>query len=119
VRAPILSTLAQTLSCGDAKISVEGKTELMSTHHLHLRAYVCKKCNGPVVATTLSVRKTPISGETTTGQLVPSCLLCGDRPVSVDEPGFGFAPIAWPLLSALPADPGLTLLNGVTSPLGV
>src|SRR5690349_671972 len=75
----------------------------MSTHHLHLRAYVCNKCNGPVVATTLSVRKAPISGEIATAQLVASCLLCGDRPVIVDEPGFGFAPIEWPMLSAIPA----------------
>lgn len=83
----------------------------MTAHHLHLRAYICKKCNGPVVATTLSVRKTPISGAITTGQLAPSCLLCGDRPITVDEPGFGFAPIEWPMLSALPADQLPTVLD--------
>jgi hypothetical protein len=76
----------------------------MIVHQLHLRAYVCKKCNGPVVATTLAIRKTVISGEIMTGQLVPSCLLCGDRPISVDEPGFGFFPIEWPMLSVLPAN---------------
>ena len=78
--------------------------ESMTVHHLHLRAYVCKKCNGPVIATTLGIRKTAIAGETVTGQLVPSCLLCGDRPISVDEPGFGFFPIQWPMLSLMPVD---------------
>ena len=80
----------------------------MSAHFLHLRAYICKKCNGPVIGTTLAIRKTAISGEIATGQLMPSCLLCGDRPLIDDESGFGFAPIAWPMLSVVPADQAIT-----------
>lgn len=65
-----------------------------------------------MVATTFGVRRTPISGEITTGQLVPSCLLCGDRPIVLNEPEFGFPPIAWPMLSAMPADQRETVSDG-------
>lgn len=51
----------------------------MRKQYLHLSAYACESCNGPVVAGTLAVRENEISKETDIRPVGAVCLSCGHR----------------------------------------
>jgi hypothetical protein len=51
----------------------------MRKQYLHLSAYVCEKCQGPVVSGSLGVRENVISRETDIRQVGAICLSCGYR----------------------------------------
>jgi len=51
----------------------------MKRQYLHLSAYSCDKCNGPVVAGSLAIRENEISKETDIRQVGALCLSCGHR----------------------------------------
>jgi hypothetical protein len=51
----------------------------MKKQYLHLSAYPCDKCSGPVVAGSLAVRENEISKETDIRQVGAVCLSCGHR----------------------------------------
>lgn len=51
----------------------------MRKQYLHLSAYPCDKCRGPVVSASLTVRENEISKETDIRQVGASCLSCGHR----------------------------------------
>jgi hypothetical protein len=69
----------------------------MRRQYLHLSAYSCDKCTGPVIAGLLAVRENEISKETDIRQVGAMCLSCGHRPIS----GAGsagvrhFSPVEW------------------------
>jgi hypothetical protein len=51
----------------------------MRRQYLHLSAYPCDKCAGPVIAGSLAVRENEISKETDIRQVGAICLSCGHR----------------------------------------
>jgi hypothetical protein len=55
----------------------------MRKQYLHLCAYLCDSCRGPVVSASLAVRENPISKETDIRQVGAICLSCGHRQQNV------------------------------------
>ena len=51
----------------------------MKRQYLHLCAYSCDKCRGPVVSASLGVRENEISKENQIRQVGAICLECGHR----------------------------------------
>ena len=51
----------------------------MRKQYLHLSAYSCDECHGPVVSASLAVRENAISKETDIRQVGATCLSCGHR----------------------------------------
>jgi len=51
----------------------------MKRQYLHLCAYSCDKCRGPVVSASLGVRENDISKESQIRQIGAICLECGHR----------------------------------------
>lgn len=69
----------------------------MRTQYLHLSAYSCDKCNGPVISGSLAVRENEISRETDIRQVGAICLSCGHRQNQPTEPerAHQFFPTEW------------------------
>lgn len=69
----------------------------MRRQYLHLSAYSCDKCKGPVVSGSLAVRENEISKETEIRQVGAICLSCGHRQGKMTEPGITrqFPPVEW------------------------
>jgi hypothetical protein len=74
----------------------------MKKQYLHLSAYPCDACAGPVVAGSLGVRENEISRETDIRQVGAICLSCGHRQCAATEPARArhLMPMEW-----TPADP--------------
>ena len=74
----------------------------MRTQYLHLSAYPCDDCRGPVVSGWLAVRENDVSKETDIRQVGAVCLSCGHRQ-SKTEPGVTrqFPPVEWESASLL------------------
>ena len=74
----------------------------MRHQYLHLSAYSCALCNGPVVAGSLAVRENEISKETDIRHVGAICLTCGHR----QSKGTGacvsrdFPPVQWERMNA-------------------
>ena len=51
----------------------------MRKHYLHLSAYPCDACAGPVISGSLAVRENEISKETDIHEVGAICLSCGNR----------------------------------------
>ena len=68
-----------------------------ATHYLHLSAFVCAQCNGPVIAGFMGTRHDGISKETDIRNVGAACLACGFRPEIPLEPSVErcFRPIEW------------------------
>jgi hypothetical protein len=58
----------------------------MKRQYLHLTAYSCDECNGPVIAGSVAVRENEISRETGIRQVGAICLSCGHRQSGPTEP---------------------------------
>jgi hypothetical protein len=69
----------------------------MKKHYLHLSAYSCDKCAGPVVAGSTAVRENEISKETDIREMGSICLSCGHRQSEATPPGVthSFPPTRW------------------------
>jgi hypothetical protein len=80
----------------------------MKRQYLHLSAYACDKCAGPVVASSTAVRENEISKETDLREVGAICLSCGHRPGQATEPGLTrhFPPTPWNSPKAIDASPG-------------
>jgi hypothetical protein len=68
-----------------------------ATHYLHLSAFACEKCNGPVIAGFMGTRHDDISKETDIRSVGAACITCGFRPEILIEPlvEHCFRPIEW------------------------
>ena len=62
----------------------------MRKQYLHVIAYPCDKCKGPVVAGSLGIRETVISRETQVMLLGGVCLACGNK--QAHSAGVGYGP---------------------------
>jgi len=69
----------------------------MKKQYLHLSAYPCDMCPGPVIAGSLAVRENEISKETEIRQVGALCLSCGHRQNKATELGVTchFPPAQW------------------------
>jgi hypothetical protein len=69
----------------------------MRKHYLHLSAYSCDKCCGPVVSASLALRENVISKETDIRQVGAICLSCGHRQRSTAAAAVvrHFSPVEW------------------------
>jgi hypothetical protein len=69
----------------------------MRKQYLHLSAYSCDKCDGPVVSGSLAVRENEISKETDIRQVGAICLSCGHRQSKGTEESVTrvFPPVPW------------------------
>jgi hypothetical protein len=79
----------------------------MRKQYLHLSAYACDLCCGPVIAGAVAVRENEISKETEIRQIGAICLTCGHRPNNATEPARirHLSPIEWDPVSASGAGP--------------
>jgi hypothetical protein len=76
----------------------------MRKHYLHLSAYPCDTCAGPVIAGSTAVRENEISRETDIRSVGPAqCLSCGHRQERATEPERTrhLLPIPWEPVSTL------------------
>jgi hypothetical protein len=66
-------------------------------HYLHLYAFPCDKCNGPVVVGSLGTREDDICKETAISVIGAVCLACGCRPETMIDSllGHSFKPVEW------------------------
>jgi len=80
----------------------------MKRQYLHLSAYSCDKCAGPVIAGSIAVRENEISKETGIRAVGAICLTCGYRQSKATEPGLthDFPPTQWESMKAIGASPG-------------
>ncbi|MGA9528530.1 MAG: hypothetical protein WBS24_10475 [Terriglobales bacterium] len=60
----------------------------MKKQYLHLSAYHCEQCEGPVVSGTIAVRENEISRETNIREVGAMCLACGHKQAKPGEQGF-------------------------------
>jgi hypothetical protein len=77
----------------------------MKKQYLHLSAYSCDKCAGPVIAGSIGVRENEISKETDIRQVGAICLSCGHRQSKANTPGAtrSFPPMQWEFAKAIAA----------------
>lgn len=73
------------------------KAEERATYHLHLMAFPCEKCKGPVVAGWTGKREDDITQETDINLVGAVCLSCGSRPETLIAPLHArhFRPVQW------------------------
>jgi hypothetical protein len=73
----------------------------MRKQYLHLSAYACDQCAGPVIAGSLGVRENEISKEVEISAVGAICISCGHRQNKATEPGRPryFFPIEWEKVS--------------------
>jgi hypothetical protein len=69
----------------------------MRKQYLHLSAYSCDSCHGPVVSASLAVRENAISKETDIRQVGAICLSCGHRQQNATGTSAirHFSPLEW------------------------
>ena len=77
----------------------------MKKQYLHLSAFSCDKCAGPVIAGSTAVRENEISRETDIREVGAICLSCGHRQSKATEPGLTrtFPPMRWESTKAIKA----------------
>jgi hypothetical protein len=77
----------------------------MKRQYLHLSAYSCDMCAGPVIAGTLAVRENEISKETGIRQVGAICLSCGHRQNKASDASLirHFPPVDWVPVDAIDA----------------
>ena len=75
----------------------------MRKHYLHVRAYSCDKCRGPVISGSTAIRENEISKETEIREVGAICLSCGHRQNKATALGDTreFPPVQWDAPSAV------------------
>jgi hypothetical protein len=75
----------------------------MKRQYLHLSAYHCEKCGGPVISGSIAVRENEISRETDVRKIGSMCLACGHKQAQASEAGFTrqCPPVDWQPIKAL------------------
>jgi hypothetical protein len=75
----------------------------MRKQYLHLSAYSCDKCHGPVVSASLAVRENEISKETDIRKVGAICLSCGHRQPNATGPADirHLSPVEWARADAI------------------
>jgi hypothetical protein len=86
-------TVSSSRTWGGHSVSIEAH----ATNYLHLHAFPCDRCHGPVIVGSLGRRKNDLSRETEISEIGAVCLACGRRPETMIEPlvGHRFRPVKW------------------------
>jgi hypothetical protein len=89
----------------------------MKKQYLHLSAYSCDQCHGPVVAGSLAVRESDISKETEIIQVGAICLSCGHRQSRNTDAGVtrNFPPVQWDVAKPVDASHTAAALGEMVS----
>ena len=69
----------------------------MPIQYLHLCAYPCEKCKGPVIAASLGIRETNLTKEVDIRHIRAVCLYCGNHQDTRTTPARDFFPAQWDL----------------------
>ena len=69
----------------------------MRMQSLHLCAYHCENCGGPVITGWLAIRENEIRAESDIRQLAAICLNCGNQQTRRTTPIRHFLPVEWDL----------------------
>ncbi len=71
----------------------------MQTRYLHISAYACDNCDGPVISGAFGIRETEISRESALTHVGAVCLSCGNKQIEIGEWKVArqFAPVEWHL----------------------
>ena len=56
----------------------------MQTKYLHISAYACDRCDGPVISGAFGTRETEISRESALTQVGAVCLTCGNKQTEIE-----------------------------------
>ena|SRR5207249_197371 len=90
----------------------------MRRQYLHLAAFSCDECTGPVIAGSLAVRENEISKETDIRQLSAVCLACGHRQnkATGPAPARHFSPVQWEPVNAINEGSFDDHISGVAQP---
>jgi hypothetical protein len=74
----------------------------MQTKYLHISAYACDNCDGPVISGAFGIRETEISSESALTQVGAVCLSCGNKQTEIGDGNVArqFAPVEWSLRKA-------------------
>jgi hypothetical protein len=93
-QSPAIQTRAMPPMTWNGTLAGAAGTE---THFLHLSAFPCEKCNGPVIAGWLGTRCDDISRETNIRKVGAACIVCGFKPEIVAELSVDhrFRPVEW------------------------
>jgi hypothetical protein len=69
----------------------------MQTHYLHLAAFTCDACNGPVISGSFATRETEIQRESDIREIGSVCLSCRKQYSSLpaSRPVRHMAPVEW------------------------
>ena len=69
----------------------------MHTKYLHISAYPCDKCDGPVITGSFGTRETEISRESALIPVGAACLSCGNKQTEMNNGNVvrQFAPVEW------------------------
>ena len=99
-----MSDMGQTVS---RRNTYDPCQDVMRTHYLHLAAFTCEACNGPVIAGSLATRESEIQRETDIREVGPVCLSCRKQysALPTSRPVRHLAPVEWepPQSTAKPA----------------
>jgi len=78
----------------------------MKTRYLHLSAFSCDKCQGPVISGSTGIRENEISKEIDIREVGAICLSCGHRQSKATAPGGtrDLAPFQWDAPSSTGAE---------------
>jgi hypothetical protein len=74
-----------------------GERAIMKTKYLHISAYPCDKCEGPVIAGAFGIRESEITREGELTQVGAVCLSCGNKQSKMSNGNVvrQFAPVEW------------------------
>jgi hypothetical protein len=91
---PVVQAKAMPPMTWDGTLADTAET---ARHYLHLSAFLCEKCNGPVIAGWLGTRHDDISRETDIRVVGAACIACGFRPEILAEQSVDhhFRPVEW------------------------
>jgi len=69
----------------------------MRIQYLHISAYSCDRCGGPVISGSLAIRENEISKESQIRQVGAACLACGNTHSKLSELNIvrHFPPVEW------------------------
>ena len=84
----------------------------MKTHYLHLAAFTCDACNGPVISGSFATRETEIQRESDIQEIGSVCLACGEQYSSLptSRPIRHMSPLEWGSREPV-AKPGTSVLE--------
>lgn len=70
---------------------------IMKTKYLHISAYPCNECDGPVIAGAFGIRESEITREGELMTVGAVCLSCGNKQTKMSDGNIvrQFAPVEW------------------------